>query len=109
MVQKMVLGNISLESGTGVLFTHSEQSSKPGISINGDFTLCSQGEDVVAGLVHTLPLSEEQRRLAKNPVDRCLQTDYPQVYQRLEMYVKPAGDGTWLSASGDRIYLRGSA
>ncbi len=87
LVQKMVLGNISLESGTGVLFTHSEQSSKPGISINGDFTLCSQGEDVVAGLVHTLPLSEEQRRLAKNPVDRCLQTDYPQVYQRLEMYV----------------------
>jgi len=87
LVQKMVLGNISLESGSGVLFTHSEQSSKPGIHLNGDFTLCSQGEDVVAGLVHTLPISEEQRLLARPPAASSLQKDYPQIYNRLDMFV----------------------
>ncbi|MDD2331889.1 MAG: PEP/pyruvate-binding domain-containing protein, partial [Candidatus Cloacimonetes bacterium] len=84
IVQKMVLGNISLDSGTGVLFTHADWHQKPGICLNGDFTLCSQGEDVVAGLVHTLPISETER-LRQNG-DISLQKDFPDLYQGLLRY-----------------------
>lgn len=82
-VQKMVLGNISLDSGSGVLFTHADYSPAGGINLNGDFTLCSQGEDVVAGLVYTLPISEEQRKHGSYELSVSLQKDYPAVYQRL--------------------------
>ncbi|MDD4223719.1 MAG: PEP/pyruvate-binding domain-containing protein [Candidatus Cloacimonetes bacterium] len=82
-IQKMVLGNISLDSGTGVLFTHAPWSKAPGITLNGDFTLCSQGEDVVAGLVHTLPISEQERKQAKQQVELSLEKDFPQIHTRL--------------------------
>jgi pyruvate,orthophosphate dikinase len=61
IVQEMVMGNLNCESGTGVVFTHDPQGDKAGINLYGDFTLFSQGEDVVSGLVHTLPISEKQR------------------------------------------------
>ncbi len=82
-IQKMVLGNISLDSGTGVLFTHAPWSKAPGITLNGDFTLCSQGEDVVAGLVHTLPISEQERKQSKQRLELSLEKDFPQIYTRL--------------------------
>lgn len=86
IIQQMVLGNISLDSGSGVLFTHSIHSNKPGINLNGDFTLCSQGEDVVAGLVHTLPISEAQRKLSKKDPGKSLESDFPLIYNRLKRY-----------------------
>ncbi len=84
IIQKMVLGNISLDSGTGVLFTYAEWSNTPGINLNGDFTLCSQGEDVVAGLVHTLPISENQRKHTKSALNISLEKNFPAIYNRLE-------------------------
>lgn len=84
IIQKMVLGNISLDSGTGVLFTYAEWSNSPGINLNGDFTLCSQGEDVVAGLVHTLPISENQRKHTKSPLNVSLEKNFPAIYRKLE-------------------------
>ncbi|MDY0151856.1 MAG: PEP-utilizing enzyme, partial [Candidatus Cloacimonas sp.] len=54
----------------------------------GDFTICSQGEDVVAGLVHTLPISEIQRKHAKSPLNNSLEKDYPEIYNRLLRYVR---------------------
>ena len=87
-IQKMVLGNISLDSGTGVLFTHAAWSKAPGITLNGDFTLCSQGEDVVAGLVHTLPITEQERKLSRQQVELSLEKDFPQIYQRLLSLVR---------------------
>lgn len=86
IIQKMVLGNISLESGTGVLFTHADWHKELGICLNGDFTLCSQGEDVVAGLVHTLPISEAERIHSNGDVS--LEKDYPALHQRLLRYAK---------------------
>jgi len=86
IIQKMVLGNISLESGTGVLFTHADWHKEPGICLNGDFTLCSQGEDVVAGLVHTLPISEAERTHSGGEIS--LEKDFPSLYQRLLRYAK---------------------
>ncbi|MEL7655138.1 MAG: PEP/pyruvate-binding domain-containing protein, partial [Bacillota bacterium] len=62
IVQKMILGNLSSNSGTGVVFTNSPFNGKTGINLYGDFALCSQGEDVVSGLVNTLPITEKQRK-----------------------------------------------
>ncbi len=89
IIQKMVFGNISLESGSGVLFTYSERSKNPGINLNGDFTICSQGEDVVAGLVYTLPISEEQRKTMSSQSKQStesLEKLFPQIYNRLLRY-----------------------
>lgn len=88
IIQKMVLGNISLNSGSGVLFTYADWHKESGICLNGDFTLCSQGEDVVAGLVHTLPISEAQRVQGHSAQDTSLEKDFPAIYQRLLRYVR---------------------
>lgn len=55
-VQSMVFGNLNDNSGTGVAFTRN-----PNNGANerfGDFLVNAQGEDVVAGLATTLPLSD---------------------------------------------------
>jgi pyruvate,orthophosphate dikinase len=83
IVQKMVLGNIALNSGTGVVFTHDPNQNKPGVNLYGDFTLCSQGEDIVAGLVHTLPITEVQRNTNYSDSPVSLQSSHPNIYTRL--------------------------
>ena len=87
VIQKMAFGNISLNSGTGVVFTHDPSVNKPGIHLFGDYTLCSQGEDVVGGLVHTLPVSEHQ---AGNSVEKkmSLESSFPEIYKQLCHYAK---------------------
>ncbi|MFA6940009.1 MAG: PEP/pyruvate-binding domain-containing protein [Clostridiaceae bacterium] len=89
LVQKMILGNLSVSSGTGVVFTSSPFSSgSSGISLCGDFSLCSQGEDVVSGLVNTLPISEHQRRHHYSDCSLSLESGFPQVYKTLNRYAK---------------------
>ncbi len=83
IVQKMALGNLSTSSGTGVVFTHSPLDDKSGINLYGDFTLCSQGEDIVSGLVHTLPISESQRREFYSDCSISLQSAFPSIYTTL--------------------------
>lgn len=83
IVQEMVLGNLNIESGTGVVFTHDPLEDKPGVNLYGDFTLFSQGEDVVAGLVHTLPISEKQRMGMAAGSRISLEKDFPEIYQEL--------------------------
>lgn len=83
IVQKMVLGNLALNSGTGVVFTHDPNQNKPGVNLYGDFTLCSQGEDIVAGLVHTLPITEVQRNTNYSDSPLSLQSSHPNIYARL--------------------------
>ncbi|MDD2229287.1 MAG: PEP/pyruvate-binding domain-containing protein, partial [Candidatus Cloacimonetes bacterium] len=86
IIQKMVMGNISLESGSGVIFTHAEWNIEPGICLNGDFTICSQGEDVVAGLVHTLPISEQQAKACSEAEGISLEAQFPLIYNRLRRF-----------------------
>ncbi len=86
--QEMVFGNISLRSGSGVVFTHDPATKTPGINLTGDFTICSQGEDVVAGLVYTLPISENQRLAATEPLESSLEKDFPNIYNRLRRYAR---------------------
>ncbi|HYE82961.1 MAG TPA: PEP/pyruvate-binding domain-containing protein [Clostridia bacterium] len=83
IVQKMALGNLSACSGTGVVFTNSPLNDKSGVNLYGDFTLCSQGEDIVSGLVHTLPISESQRREFYRDCSLSLQSAFPSIYSAL--------------------------
>ncbi len=83
LVQKMVMGNRSKRSGSGVVFTHNPKLKKPGINLYGDFTLCSQGEDIVAGLVYTMPISESQRTDDYPESDFSLESEFPTIYKRL--------------------------
>lgn len=82
IVQKMVLGNLHYHSGTGVMFTHAPDLEQPGINLYGDFTFCSQGEDIVAGLVNPLPITERQRKASVDK-NESLQQRLPGIYQRL--------------------------
>ena len=55
----MVFGNMGLDSGTGVAFTRDPASGQQGIY--GDYLQNAQGEDVVAGIRNTVPLTELER------------------------------------------------
>jgi pyruvate,orthophosphate dikinase len=83
IVQAMVFGNMHADAGSGVAFTRDPRSSSTGIGLFGDFTIRSQGEDVVAGLVHPHPVSEKQRLVYAPEVETSLETRFPAIYQAL--------------------------
>lgn len=56
VVQVMVFGNRDERSGTGVAFSRNPNTGEP--TPFGDVLFAHQGEDVVAGSSHTLPLEE---------------------------------------------------
>jgi pyruvate,orthophosphate dikinase len=66
----MVFGNLGLDSGTGVAFTRDPASGQQGIY--GDYLQNAQGEDVVAGIRNTVPLTELET-IDKASYDRLLQ------------------------------------
>jgi len=65
----MVFGNLDMASGTGVAFTRDPASGAQGIY--GDYLQNAQGEDVVAGIRNTVPLTELER-IDKNSYDELL-------------------------------------
>lgn len=83
IIQCMVLGNIHRSSGTGVVFTYDAATENPGLRLNGDYSLLSQGDDVVGGITNVLPISEHQRKGKKGDKNKSLQTELPRIYQRL--------------------------
>ncbi|MDY6823850.1 MAG: PEP/pyruvate-binding domain-containing protein [Thermodesulfobacteriota bacterium] len=87
-VQTMVYGNISQQSGSGVFFTHSPRLSDDTIRLWGDFTVGNQGEDVVAGLVSTLPISEVQKETEQRKTNITLETHFPGIYNALKKWVE---------------------
>ncbi|MFF2364767.1 pyruvate, phosphate dikinase [Streptomyces sp. NPDC058122] len=54
-VQTMVFGNLGADSGSGVAFTRDPATGRPGLY--GDYLANAQGEDVVAGIRNTVPLT----------------------------------------------------
>ncbi|MEU6272913.1 pyruvate, phosphate dikinase [Streptomyces populi] len=54
-VQTMVFGNLGADSGSGVAFTRDPSTGRPGLY--GDYLANAQGEDVVAGIRNTVPLT----------------------------------------------------
>jgi len=66
----MVFGNLGMDSGTGVAFTRDPASGQQGIY--GDYLQNAQGEDVVAGIRSTVPLTDLER-IDKKSYDELLQ------------------------------------
>ncbi|MFP3989747.1 pyruvate, phosphate dikinase [Streptomyces sp. E11-3] len=55
-VQRMVFGNLGADSGSGVAFTRDPATGRRGLY--GDYLANAQGEDVVAGIRNTVPLTD---------------------------------------------------
>jgi len=86
-VQSMVFGNLSRQSGSGVVFSHSPKLPGDAARLWGDFTIGNQGEDVVAGLVKTLPISNTQRDLEKRESSISLEESFPAIYAELKRII----------------------
>ncbi|MBN1907735.1 MAG: pyruvate, phosphate dikinase [Deltaproteobacteria bacterium] len=84
IIQSMVFGNRAKDSGSGVLFTHNPRLSGGLVTLWGDYTLGNQGEDVVSGLVNTLPLSERQAEIENRDVESSLQISFPEIYNAMK-------------------------
>ncbi|MFO7986339.1 MAG: PEP/pyruvate-binding domain-containing protein [Desulfatiglandaceae bacterium] len=87
-VQAMVFGNFSASSGAGVFFTHNPRWSGDTLMLWGDFTQGNQGEDVVSGLVKTLPISETQAEIENRETSTTLETLFPEIYDTLRERAK---------------------
>jgi pyruvate,orthophosphate dikinase len=85
-VQTMVFGNIHESAGAGVTFTRRLKGVTQGekVQLWGDFTPGNQGEDVVAGLVKTHPISIVQARYDNRHISSALESIFPKVYQALK-------------------------
>jgi pyruvate,orthophosphate dikinase len=83
-IQAMVYGNLSPQSGTGVIFTHNPRWSGEVLRLWGDFTTANQGEDVVSGLVRTMPISVFQQDIELRDTDITLETHFPEIYRALK-------------------------
>ncbi len=83
IIQAMVFGNHSQESGSGVLFTAHPYRKVRRVALWGDYAPADQGEDIVSGLVTTYPISVEQAEIDGRSKDLSLERRFPNVYQRL--------------------------
>jgi pyruvate,orthophosphate dikinase len=60
-IQTMVFGNTGDDSATGVTMSRNATTGEP--KLEGDFLVNAQGEDVVAGIRHTLPIERMAREM----------------------------------------------
>jgi pyruvate,orthophosphate dikinase len=77
-VQAMVFGNRDDNSGTGVGFTRDPATGAKGAY--GDFLVNAQGEDVVAGIRNTEPISEMKKQFPK------VHAELLKIFTRLESH-----------------------
>ncbi|MBV7362994.1 pyruvate, phosphate dikinase [Actinomycetaceae bacterium TAE3-ERU4] len=80
----MVFGNMGDTSGTGVCFTRDPSSGDSGVY--GDYLMNAQGEDVVAGIRNTLPLS------ALKDANRPVYDELRGIMRKLETHYKDLCD-----------------
>ncbi len=83
LIQAMVFGNLTRKSGTGVLFTAHPYRKLSQVTLWGDYTPGNQGEDIVGGLVATMPISIEQAELDNRPVEQSMEKMFPEIYGSL--------------------------
>ena len=83
-VQAMVFGNRDERSGTGVGFTRDPATGAKGEY--GDFLVNAQGEDVVAGIRNTEPLSEMKRQFP------AIHKELMAIFARLEHHYRDMCD-----------------
>ncbi|HUE59757.1 MAG TPA: PEP/pyruvate-binding domain-containing protein, partial [Acidimicrobiales bacterium] len=91
-VQTMVFGNRDELSGTGVGFTRDPATGNQGEY--GDFLVNAQGEDVVAGIRNTLPLSELKDRFPK------IFKELMDIFARLEAHYRDMCDSEFTIEQG---------
>jgi pyruvate,orthophosphate dikinase len=87
IVQAMVYGNLDHNAGSGVIFTRKPHESDDSVVLWGDFAVANQGDDIVSGLVKTLPISNEQRTAEGRITDNSLQDSFPEIYNELQRFV----------------------
>ncbi|MGI9032343.1 MAG: pyruvate, phosphate dikinase [Acidimicrobiales bacterium] len=95
-VQAMVFGNRNDRSGTGVGFTRDPARGAQGAY--GDFLINAQGEDVVAGIRHTLPLAEMK---ASFP---AIYDELLVIFARLERHYRDMCD-TEFTIDDDKLWM----
>ena len=83
-VQSMVFGNMGNTSGTGVAFTRSPVNGDN--NVYGEFLVNAQGEDVVAGIRTTKPISEMAESFPE------VYEDFVNIAKVLEQHYKDAQD-----------------
>jgi pyruvate,orthophosphate dikinase len=95
-VQAMVFGNRDENSGTGVGFTRDPATGARGAY--GDFLVNAQGEDVVAGIRLTEPLSAMRRRFPK------VHAELLKIFDRLERHYRDMCDTEFTIEQG-RLWM----
>ena len=83
IVQTMVFGNLSTQSGSGVLFTAHPYRKVRRVALWGDYATSDQGEDIVSGLVTSSPISVEQAEIDGRDENKSLERLFPKIYKRL--------------------------
>ncbi len=97
-VQAMVFGNRDDNSGTGVGFTRDPATGAPGAY--GDFLVNAQGEDVVAGIRNTEPLSAMATKFPK------IHKELLAIFDRLEKHYKDMCDTEFTIDQGKLFMLQ---
>ncbi|MBO0730278.1 MAG: pyruvate, phosphate dikinase, partial [Acidimicrobiaceae bacterium] len=95
-VQAMVFGNRNDNSGTGVGFTRDPATGAQGEY--GDFLINAQGEDVVAGIRNTLPMSALHDTFPK------VSKELMQIFARLEAHYRDMCD-TEFTIDDGRLWM----
>ncbi len=83
VIQAMIFGNVHQKSGTGVLFTAHPYQRLNRVMLWGDYTPGNQGEDIVGGLVATMPISVEQADFDGRDPRASLELCFPEIYEGL--------------------------
>ena len=83
IVQAMVYGNKSDQSGAGVVFTAHPYRKVRRVALWGDYAFGDQGEDIVSGLVSSCAVSVEQAELDGRSVKDSLEMRFPKIYAEL--------------------------
>jgi pyruvate,orthophosphate dikinase len=95
-IQAMVFGNRDERSGTGVGFTRDPATGAKGEY--GDFLINAQGEDVVAGIRNTEPLSALKKTFPK------IHTELLGIFARLESHYRDMCD-TEFTIEQDKLWM----
>ena len=95
-IQAMVFGNRDERSGTGVGFTRDPATGAKGAY--GDFLINAQGEDVVAGIRNTEPLSALKNTFPK------IHTELTDIFARLESHYRDMCD-TEFTIEQDKLWM----
>jgi pyruvate,orthophosphate dikinase len=83
IVQAMVLGNLSDQAGSGVVFTAHPYRKVQRVALWGDYAFGDQGEDIVSGLVTSQAISVEQAQIDRRLVEDTLERRFPAIYGQM--------------------------